>query len=78
MNKVIEILSKEDLDVLFRFGEQGRITKSTDIDTFGYGYIWERDYDEKLHCLKDKRFDIVKIYFDGSWKDTEEVLRSIL
>lgn len=78
MNKVIEVLAKIEVNVLFRFGKLGRITQSTDIDTFGYGYIWENEYDDMLHCSKDERFDIVKIFFDGGWKDTKEVIRSIL
>lgn len=75
MNKTIELLSVFEPLVRFKHNKLGKITSSTDIDTFGCGYIWEKDYDDKLHCKVDARFDIIKICLNNKWLDTEQVLK---
>lgn len=75
MNKIIEFLSAFEPFVQFKHNKLGKITSSTDIDTIDCGYIWEKDYDDNLHCKVDDRFDIIKICLNNEWLDTTQVLK---
>lgn len=75
MNKIIEFLSAFEPFVQFKHNKLGKITSSTDIDTIDCGYIWEKDYDDNLHCKVDDRFDIIKICLNNEWLDTAQVLK---